>query len=152
MRGEAFHGRESYHRAVPGASGGRLAAVFWHHARMKLPALAFAFALLAPAALAASVNDGGRAREFSHALKPGDVAEECLRLEAGRSRSFEWSADAPVDFNIHYHRGNDVAYPVKANQRREGKGRFTASAGEDYCWMWTARGPTKVTGKLGPEE
>jgi hypothetical protein len=113
---------------------------------------ALAFALLAPAALAAPVNDGGKAREFSHGLKPGGVAEECLRLEAGKSRTFEWSADAPVDFNIHYHRGNDVTYPVKANQQREGKGRFTASAGDDYCWMWTARGPTRVTGRLGPEE
>jgi hypothetical protein len=131
MRGEAFHGRESYHRAVPGAPAGRREAHFWHHARMKLSALAFA--LLAPAALASPVNDGGKSRAFSHSLKPGDVAEECLRLEAGRSRTFEWSADAPVDFNIHYHRGNDVAYPVKANRQREGKGRFTASAGEDYC-------------------
>ena len=45
-----------------------------------------------------------------------------------------------------------ATYPVKANQQREGKGRFTATAAEDYCWMWTARGPAKVTGKLGAEE
>ena len=125
---------------------------FWQHARMKAPALAITFALLAPAALAAPADDGGKAREFSHDLKPGGVAEECLRLPAGRSRAFEWSASAPVDFNIHYHQGEKVTYPVKANQQREGKGRFTASASEDYCWMWTVRGPTKITGRLGPEE
>jgi hypothetical protein len=117
---------------------------------MKTPALALS--LLSCAALASPSSDGGKAREFSHDLKPGGIAEECLRLPAGKSRGFEWSATVPVDFNIHYHRGNDVAYPVKANGQREGKGRFTATAAEDYCWMWTARGPTKLTGKLGPEE
>jgi hypothetical protein len=123
---------------------------FWHHARMKLPALALS--LLTCTALASPVDGGGKAREFSHDLKPGGVAEECLRLPAGRSRGFEWSASAPVDFNIHYHRGNDVTYPVKANRQRAGKGRFTATAAEDYCWMWTAGDATRITGRLGPEE
>jgi len=126
-------------------------ADFWHDAPMKTIALPL-LALFATAALAAPSNDGGKARDFSHDLKPGGVAEECLRLEAGRSRTFEWTADSPVDFNIHYHQGDKVAYPVKANKQREGKGRFTASAGEDFCWMWSTRFPAKVTGKLGAEE
>ncbi|MCW5592613.1 MAG: hypothetical protein KIS74_10990 [Burkholderiales bacterium] len=108
--------------------------------------------LLSCAALASPVDGGTNAREFSHDLEPGGVAEECLRLPAGKARRFEWSASAPVDFNIHYHRGNDVTYPVKANQQRDGKGRFTAAAAEDYCWMWTAKGATRITGKLGAEE
>lgn len=117
---------------------------------MRLPALFLA--LLAPAALAASSNDGGKAREFTHDMKSGGIAEECLRLDAGKSRRFEWSADGPVDFNIHFHQGDKVTYPVKVDGRKKGGGRFTASLGEDYCWMWTAKGPAKVTGKLGPEE
>jgi hypothetical protein len=110
-----------------------------------------ALTLLAPAALAASGGDGGP-REFTHRLKAGGIAEVCLRLAAGRSRPFEWASDAPVDFNIHFHRGNDVAYPVRLDGRRKGRGRFTATAGEDYCWMWTAREATVVKGKLGAEE
>ena len=150
MRGKAFHGQKSYHIAVSDTSRCLTPRAFWHHARMKPPALAFA--LLATAALAAPMDDGGKAREFSHDLKPGAIAEECLRLPAGRSRSFEWAASAPVDFNIHYHQGEKVTYPVKANQQREGKGRFKAAASEDYCWMWTAKGAARVSGKLGPEE
>ena len=111
-----------------------------------------ALALIAPAVLAASPDDGGRARAFSHALKPGGVAEECLRLEAGRSRTFEWASDSPVDFNIHYHQGDNVTYPVKANGRSKGGGKFTAKAGENYCWMWTAKAAATVTGRLGPDE
>ena len=117
---------------------------------MRLSILALAF--VAPVVLAASPDDGGKARAFSHALKPGGIAEECLRLEAGRSRRFEWASDSPVDFNIHYHQGNDVSYPVKVNGRAKGGGRFTAKAGEDYCWMWTAKAAATVTGKLSPEE
>ncbi len=69
-----------------------------------------------------------------------------------RSRAFEWQSDSPVDFNIHYHQGDKVTYPVKANKQREGKGRFTAAAGEDYCWMWSTKFPARITGRLGPEE
>ena len=150
MRRRAFHGPKSYHIAVSDTARCLAPRGFWHHARMKIPALAFA--LLAPAAFAAPMNDGGKARDFAHDLKPGAVAEECLHLAAGKSRLFEWSASAPVDFNIHYHQGDNVTYPVKANGQREGKGRFKAAAGEDYCWMWTAKGAARVTGKLGPEE
>ena len=109
-------------------------------------------ALLPPVARAATPADGGKAREFAHDLKAGAVAEECLRLEAGRSRAFEWTSDVPVDFNIHFHKGDQVSYPVKADGQKKGRGRFTASAGEDYCWMWTARDAARVTGQLGAEE
>lgn len=108
--------------------------------------------LLAPVAASAATPAASGERAFSHTLKPGGIAEECLRMDAGRSRTFHWTADGPVDFNIHYHQGKDVSYPVKLNGQQEGRGMFTAKAGEDYCWMWTARRPTKVTGKLGPEE
>lgn len=111
-----------------------------------------ALCLAAIAAPAAPTNDGGKARAFVHDLKPGDIAEECLRHEAGRSRSFEWASDWPVDFDIHFHKGDQVSYPVKANKQREGKGRFTATTGEDYCWMWSTKFPARVTGTLGPEE
>jgi hypothetical protein len=113
---------------------------------------ALAFALLASAAQAAPMDDGGKARDFSHELKPGGLAEECLHLAAGKSRSFQWASDGPVDFNIHYHQGDKVTYPVKLNGQKKGGGRFTARAGEDYCWMWSAKAPAKVTGNLGPEE
>jgi hypothetical protein len=109
-------------------------------------------ALVIPAAFAAAPADGGKARAFTHELKPGGIAEECLHLAAGKSRTFDWTADGPLDFNIHFHHGDNVTYPVKLNGQSKGNGKFTAKAGEDYCWMWTARRPTKLTGTLGPEE
>lgn len=117
-----------------------------------LLAAAFAAGLVAPAMPAAASPEAGKARAFSHAMQPGAVAEECLRLEAGRSRAFEWQADGPLDFNIHYHEGDKVHTPLKANGRDRGKGRFTASSAQDYCWMWTAKRPTTLSGTLGAEQ
>ena len=116
---------------------------------------ALALTLLAATNLAAAADpkgDGGAARPFVHSLKPGGIAEECLRLEAGRSRRFDWTADGPVDFNIHFHQGDKVSYPVKVNGQRKASGRFTAPSGEDYCWMWSAKAHAKVTGVLGAQE
>jgi hypothetical protein len=116
-------------------------------------ALAALIAFLAPSSLASSAgNDGGKERPFEVQMNPGGIHEECVRLEAGRSRAFRWKSDGPVDFNIHFHRGDDVSYPVKLNGQVQGAGRFTAKSGEDYCWMWTAKRPTRVTGTLGAEE
>ena len=121
---------------------------------MRLPALAIVIVLSSLPAGAQSVEERAALamRPFEHTLQPGAVAEECVRLEAGRSRAFEWTSDGPLDFNIHFHSGAKVTYPVKLANRKDGKGRFTASASEDYCWMWTAKFPTKLTGTLGPEE
>ena len=44
-----------------------------------------------------------------------------------------------MDFNIHYHEGEKVAFPVKRDAMRGDGGTFTADVAQDYCWMWTAR-------------
>jgi hypothetical protein len=83
-------------------------------------------------------------------LAAKEVHEECTRLEAGESRRYHWKSDAPVDFNIHYHRGNDVFYLVKRDAMRGDGGTFTARSGEDFCWMWTAKDrAAKLEGRIG---
>ena len=82
-------------------------------------------------------------------LAPKKVHEECARLEAGQSRRWHWKSSAPVDFNIHYHRGEEVVFPIKRDAMRGDGGTFTAKSGEDYCWMWTARDKAaKVDGAI----
>lgn len=108
--------------------------------------------IAAPAIVCAAASDDRGARAFEHTLQPGAIAEECLRLEAGKSRTFEWTSDGPLDFNIHFHAGDQVTYPVKLGNQKKGRGKFTASSGEDYCWMWMAKFPTKLKGRLEAEE
>ena len=110
---------------------------------MRLAALPLA--LLASVALA---NDPGPGRVVvSTTLEPGKVHEACMKLESGDRRRYEWKSSAAADFNIHYHRGNEVLYPEKRDAVKSWRGGFTAKSGEEYCWMWTARTkPAKIEG------
>ena len=101
----------------------------------------FAFAEDAPPATATG--------KFSVSLDKGGEHEECAHLDAGQMRHYYWRASAPVDFNIHFHHGDEVSYPVKRDAMRGDGGTFTAKASEDYCWMWTARDkPAKLEGRI----
>ena len=42
-----------------------------------------------------------------------------MKLKKLEARHYEWSSDAPVDFNIHYHEGKEVFYPVKHDGVRQ---------------------------------
>ena len=113
-----------------------------------LPAIAIAIALTATLAPASDKEPKTNPVALEFRLEPGKVFEECLRLEKGQSRRYEWKSDAPADFNIHYHAGKDVHFPVKQDGVATGTGTFTAKSGEDYCWMWTARGALAVKGRI----
>jgi hypothetical protein len=113
-----------------------------------LVAAAGVIALLAGAPGAA--EEAGKA--FSHAIRPLQIAEECFKLPAGQTIEYAFRSSEPLDFNIHYHRGKDVEYPVRRAQVQEADGRFTAPSSEEFCLMWTNRTlrVVAVKGRLGP--
>ena len=101
------------------------------------------------AAAFADVAATADAVAVSAALEPANMHEECVRLEAGDKRMYHWKSTAAVDFNIHYHRGDEVLYPVKRDGMRGDGGTFVAKTGEDYCWMWIARDKAvKLEGRI----
>ena len=119
---------------------------------MKRP-LPLALLVLLVASLTAAAADSRGAEPVAVAivLQPKKIHEECARVEAGQSRRWHWKSDVPVDFNVHYHRGDEVFYPVKRDRMRGDGGTFTAKSGEDYCWMWTARdAAAKSEGRIAP--
>jgi hypothetical protein len=83
---------------------------------------------------------GGDVGPFTIELREKSFDERCLRLEAGQSIRYRFRASAPVDFNIHYHRGNDVIFPVKQAAVRDASSSFCADLAEDYCLMWESAG------------
>ena len=87
-------------------------------------------------------------RSISKALEAGKVHEECMRLEKGQVRRYDWKATGKVDFNIHYHEGSEVFYPTKREDVSKGRGRFKAKVAQEYCWMWTARAPATIEGRI----
>ena len=92
-------------------------------------------ALLCSAALA-----GEGAGPYSFTLSGKAFDERCLHLDAGQSIHYRFKASAPVDFNIHYHRGKDVVFPVRKAGVREASGTFKAKGAEGYCLMWEHKG------------
>jgi hypothetical protein len=104
--------------------------------------------VIAASSTAPSPATSGDTHAFSASIAPGDIHEECVKLAKLESRHYEWSSDAPVDFNIHYHQGKEVFYPVKHKGIRTGRGTFRAKIAQDYCWMWSAKAPAKVEGEI----
>ena len=96
-----------------------------------------ASALLA-LALPLAAAEGGKPGPFTHALKAGEIAEDCVTMKSGQSRDFDWTSDTAVDFNVHWHDADKVYYPVKIDGRWKARGRLIADRDQTYCWMWGA--------------
>lgn len=97
-----------------------------------------------PVASLAISAAAGAAETFPFDIAPGRFDEHCLRVEAGHAIRYRFEASAAVDFNIHHHRGREVFYPVKRDGVEREQGEFRAAVSDEYCLMWTNRGPTTV--------
>ena len=95
---------------------------------------------LAPAAHAEMVElawgDGGRFERHA-TVRTGKFLEICGDLAKGQSVRWQYAAEAPLDFNIHYHVGDAVHYPEKRDAAGAAEGTLSVPADQGYCWMWT---------------
>ena len=69
----------------------------------------------------------------------GKFAEVCGQLTAPSAVAWTFDADAPLDFNVHYHQGQQVTYPAKRSAVRQGRDTLKVETPQDYCWMWANR-------------
>ena len=86
----------------------------------------------------------GEKTEKRLVVAPGKFAELCSVLQRGQVISWQFRADPAANFNIHYHVGQQVEYPVRREQVRVANGRLAAEIDQTYCWMWTNRSDTPV--------
>jgi len=70
--------------------------------------------------------------------------ERCVQLAAGERVRYRFSASGEVDFNIHFHRGKDVHYPVRVSASRGEDAIFNAPGADVYCLMWERKGDGAV--------
>lgn len=70
-------------------------------------------------------------------LAPGKFAEICGKFAKGQSVVWVFKAEAPVNFNIHYHEGKKVEFPAKVDGAIAAEGKLAVSVDQDYCWMWS---------------
>lgn len=117
--------------------GSRAAAGPLRSLAMKI--LALLLALLGERALAA--EDAG---PYSFTLSGKAFDERCLTLAAGEAIRYRFRASAPVDFNIHYHRGDEMSFPVRRAAVREIDATFRAKRADGYCLMWERAGEGKA--------
>lgn len=86
---------------------------------------------------------------FEHhaTIAPKRFLEVCDPVASGARVAWQFSSDAALDFNVHFHEGATVAYPVKLNAARSERGVFESMKTTDYCWMWANRGahPVSIT-------
>ena len=57
----------------------------------------------------------------------------------GAARKVAWSftSQQPLNFNIHYHAGEQVVTPARSTGVRKARGVLAPKLPQDYCWMWT---------------
>ncbi|WP_144395450.1 hypothetical protein [Pleionea sediminis] len=68
----------------------------------------------------------------------GKIHEVCFKLEQQQPIKFSFKASDPLLFNVHYHEGDNVIYPVGEQLTPEFKPTsFVAPVTQTYCLMWT---------------
>ena len=86
--------------------------------------------------------DGSGNFAANEAVAARKFVEVCGKLRKGQTVDWQFSSDQPLDFNIHYHEGEKVAYPEQREDKSKGAGSLVVAVAQDYCWMWTNRGMT----------
>ncbi len=77
-------------------------------------------------------------------VQPGHFEEPCFPMAAGERLEYGFTSSGAMDFNLHYHEGSGVHYPVRLKAVRAHSGDFVAESGQTYCLMWSNRGRTPV--------
>lgn len=78
-------------------------------------------------------------------VAPGKLVELCGKLPAGLKVRWEFNAGLPLDFNVHYHVGKDVMFPVKRSAVSNAKDALHAKTEQDCCWMWSNKSAAPAT-------
>jgi len=99
--------------------------------------------LLAALVLAGCASDLRHALDQPKVVRGKDIAayavhEQCMRLAIGDRLDYDFTANEPVDFNIHYHEGRVVIAPLVRDKTRQDSGVFAPIIAQDYCMMWEA--------------
>ncbi len=76
----------------------------------------------------------------TQSIAPGQFVEFCENLAKDGVVTWQFKASTPLNFNVHFHQGKDVAFPEKRDSVSELQGTLVAHSKEDYCWMWTNKG------------
>ncbi len=70
-------------------------------------------------------------------VAPAQFAEYCGKLAKGQTVRWRFDGDGALNFNIHFHVGKAVEFPVKQDGVSQLAGELKVEQDQDYCWMWS---------------
>ena len=102
----------------------------------------FAFSLLFLASCAVvPVKESGMTQ-----IKPaGGMHEECISAKSGQKFIYSFFTSVPVDFNVHYHAGDKIFFPLEQRNVNSDDGTYVPDHEDIYCLMWTNNQNTQAT-------
>ena len=117
---------------------------------MRKQILLFAGLLLAQLSIAQESSPAPGEKLMGHLerevrIEPGKFEEPCFPMALADQLQFSFESDAVLDFNIHYHEGKDIFFPVELSAITRYEQNYFAPISHQYCMMWTNRGETPVT-------
>ena len=77
-----------------------------------------------------------RANSGTVSLAPLEFQELCLDLAPRDKIRYDFQSDQPIKFNIHYHDGLRIRFPVKLTEITGHGDYFDAELDQSYCLMW----------------
>lgn len=84
----------------------------------------------------------------NHVIEPGKTHEACMWLSPGDRLYYEFTSNANLRFNIHYHEGKKAHYPVPVKLTSLEKAVFEPESRKEYCLMWKNPEKQRVNLKL----
>ncbi len=115
---------------------------------MKHPTVSFAL-LLAVALMAAGcagnrIQPPESPKKAETSINPTQSFEDCIEMTKGNSMLYSFKSSAPLNFNIHFHEGEAISYPVERKNTSAEEGEFLPDRKQYYCMMWTNIGSEAV--------
>lgn len=87
-----------------------------------------------------STQSVGAEEELAHHIivttNQRQIGEACPELKAGQVLQFEFKAKQTVEFNLHYHQGDKVSYPIERQELKTLSQNYKAPIDQTYCLMW----------------
>ncbi|HMK43867.1 MAG TPA: hypothetical protein VK445_06990 [Dissulfurispiraceae bacterium] len=111
----------------------------------KILAAVFIMAFVSGCAGSAGMQSKTETAAIDALVAPGKIHEACYEMLKGQVLRYRFTASKPLDFNIHFHEGAHISYPVELNGVAAQNGDYVIPQDQFYCLMWTNKQAEPVT-------
>lgn len=99
--------------------------------------MAIKYTFIVAAAILSCSSNAHASENMSLNLRPGEVHESCHDLATGKKLGYQYTGSSVTLFNIHYHKGKNIVYPVPDELAFRKNSSLITDSTQNYCLMWT---------------